>query len=212
MDSKIQGIFQTLSRLLPEYEKRTELCTKLQNQIEDHDKQLEICSSVSIEDLKVDGINEEVKRLVIQKLQDKCDQLKIDLQEQVSWFQSNSDLLKTKLKKCFDQNLCPDNEENIKMCQQLTKASEISHLLSNHAKKCKYLCLQQSENDAEVEDNIDELLGLKHTKEKKQSELSKTFDLSAKEVMNISDALDFYFSSSPQSEGTEKSVKTPKRK
>merc|ERR1711860_3609 len=78
-----------------------------------------------------------------------------DLQDQVSWFQSNSDLLKIKLKKCFDQNLCPDNEENIKMCQQLTKASEISHLLNNHAKKCKYLCLQQSENDAE-EDKIDE--------------------------------------------------------
>ena len=211
MESKIQGIFQTLSRLLPEYEKRTELCTKLQNQIADHDKQLEICSSIIIEDLKIDSINEEVKSLIVQKLQDKCDQLKMDLQDQVSWFQSNSDLLKIKLKKCFDQNLCPDNEENIKMCQQLTKASEISHLLNNHAKKCKYLCQQQSENDAE-EDNIDELLGLKHTKVKNTTELSKTFDLSATDVIHISDALDFYFSSSTQSEATEKSVKTPKRK
>ena len=212
MEAKIQGIFQTISRLLPELEKRTELCTKLRNQIEDHHKQLEICQRVSITDLNIECINEEFKRLLILKLQDKCDQLNADLQEQVSWFQANSDLIQTKLQKCFEQNLRPDNEENIKMCQQLTKASEISHLLKNHAQKCKYLSLQKPESEkseGDGDDNIDELFGF--ILEKKTG-LSKSYDFTASEILQITDTLEFYYFSSSQTETSEKSVKTPKRK
>ena len=208
MEAKIQGIFQTISRILLEYEKRTELCTKLKNQIEDHNKQLQICQSINIEDLNINYITEETKILLLNKLEDKLNNLHSDLEAQIQWFESNCDLVQNKLKKCFEQNISPNSEENIKFCQQMTQVSEISHLLNNHAQKCKYLVDQNSNEEDVTEENIDEIFGLSRTKPEK---FDDSFDLNAQDKQKMEEYLDLYFSSG-KNEVSEKPVKTPKRK
>jgi len=189
MEAKIQGIFQTISRILLEYQKRTELCTKLKNQIEDHNKQLQICQSINIEDLNINYITEETKILLLKKLEDKLNNLHTDLESQIQWFESNCELVQNKLKKCFDQNISPNSEENIKICQQMTQISEISHLLNNHAQKCKYLVDQNS--NEEIEGNIDEIFGLSPRRAQK---FDHSFDLKAQDQQKIEEYLDLYFS------------------
>ena len=102
MEAKIDGFFQTVIRYVENIETISNICSKLQAQIEDHKSQYQMIESVNPSEFQIDSINERLKSLLLRKLIDKISDLCQKQTENVSWFQEQSDLLKKKLEKCLE--------------------------------------------------------------------------------------------------------------
>ena len=174
MEAKIIGFFQTVSRLLSEYDLKMDQLAKLKSAVQDHEHQLQICSSIDVKLLKIPSIQERTKRALLLKIKDKIEAMNCQILEIISGLKNDVELLFAKFDKMSGQ--C----EN----QFVTWALEICRTFQQHYLKCEFLSQQQAENDNKEEEDLSDRI-LKHSVKDKKPEKSLSWEFSFEEKQHL---------------------------
>merc|ERR1712107_211067 len=107
MEVKLEGFYSTVIRFNQTYQEQINLCANLMDKIQDHEKQIKHCENVDVKDLKIEAITPTVKALLLQKLRDKINDFNVKLNDSITTFKNNSELLNKKFQKCVEIGFRP---------------------------------------------------------------------------------------------------------
>ncbi len=145
LDNLTTSFFQTVIKLLPQYEEKIKSCQDLTDEINDHYEQLSVCKSVDVADLNSKLFNEALKSELLLKISDKINASMASLRSEVSWFRERASEISAKSIQCLDfasNNMSPkvleDSCSSGKPCLPyvLDWVSRTASMFHLHSERC----------------------------------------------------------------------------